>query len=76
MSVALDPSGDVGGRVTGEDRHARAFARRVGHHLESLEHEPEIDEAHDDEHQERQDQRELDQLGSPLRPEAMRRRTY
>ena len=67
--VVPDPGLHVGGRVAGEDRHARAFTRRVGHDLEPLEHEPEVDEAHDDEQQQRKDQRELDELGAPLRPE-------
>ena len=61
---------DVAGSVAGKHGEAGAFARGVGQHLLALEEQPEIDDAAEHQEQDRQDERELDELGASLGPHA------
>ena len=54
----------------GKHPHARTLASGVGHDFEGLEHQREIDDARDDDEEQRQDQRELHQFGATRVAEA------
>ena len=57
----------VGVAIAGQHRKARPFARRVGHDLLPLQQQPEVDDAAEDQQQQRQHERELDEFGAGLR---------
>ncbi len=68
LEVVAHPLAHVSERVAGlsEHRDPRTFARRVGQHLVALKQKPEVDDPHQDQEQQREDQRHLDQLRAAL----------
>ena len=67
VGVGDDPGPDVVREIARENGHPGALARRVGHDLIAHEDEPELGDAEDDEQQQREDERELDELRALFR---------